>query len=270
MLLLGCFFSAIFLLAASPSSDAEDLLHRGNSAFGQGDYETALGYYRQAEGRIADPGLLAFNESAALYRLGRYREAEIHYWLARQDAAGERLARVLYDLGNAVFQQASSKDVPLLQRAIAFYEECLRHQDADPELLVNAQFNLQLARERLKHAKTEKENPSDGSKPGSKPGDDSTPETPPAAIGAGADLERDAGAGQRAVGGSENETKSQDAKHQGGIGNLPPVPDSDQLAPLSSFDTSAYLKKAAERILNEHRAHYAKSASRPSQNLKDW
>src|SRR5262249_34392419 len=116
-------FTTTLLLAASPFSDAEDLLHQGNTAFARGDYETALGYYRQAEGQIADPGLLAFNEAAALYKLGRYREAEIHYWLARQDAAGERLARVLYDLGNAVFQQASSKDVPLLQRAIGFYEE---------------------------------------------------------------------------------------------------------------------------------------------------
>src|SRR5207244_13561333 len=100
--------------------------------------------------------------------------------------------------------------------------------------------------------------------------DDSAPEDAAGAIGARTDLERDAGAGQRAIEGSENETKSQDAKRQGGIGNMPPVPDSDQLAPLTSFDTSAYLKKAAERILSEHRAHYAKSTSRPSQNLKDW
>jgi Ca-activated chloride channel family protein len=265
------FVMGVLLSAASPFSDAEDLLYRGNTTFARGDYETALGYYRQAEGQIADPGLLAFNEAAALYKLGRYREAEIHYWLARQDAAGERLARVLYDLGNAVFQQASNKDVPLLQRAIGFYQECLSHSDADPELVLNAQFNLQLARERLKKAKVEKENPSGESKPGTKPGDDSTPDTqPPASAAAG--LESDAGAGQRAVDGSENETKTnpQSAKHQGGIGNLPPVPDTDQLTPLTSFDTSAYLRKASERILSEQRAHYGKSAFRPSQNLKDW
>jgi Ca-activated chloride channel family protein len=266
------FLTVVSLLAASPFSDAEDLLQRGNVAFGHGDYETALDYYRQSEGRLADPGLLAFNEAAALYKLGRYREAEIHYWLTRQDATGERLSRALYDLGNAVFQQASSKDTPLLQRAIGFYEECLSHTEADPELLLNAQFNLQLARERLKKAKAEKENPSGELKPGTKSGDDSRPETQPPAIRDGAGLERDAGTGQRAVEGSENETKtnSQNAKQQGGIGNLPPVPDTDQLTPLTSFDTSAYLKRAAERILSEQRAHYGKSAFRPSQNLKDW
>ena len=265
-------FLAIVLLAASPSFEAEDLLDRGNTAFARGDYEKALGYYHQAEGRIADPGLLAFNEAAALYKLGRYREAETHYWLTRQDATGDRLARVLYDLGNAVFQQAGSKDAPLLQRAVGFYEECLSHTDADAELLVNAGFNLQLARERLKRAKAAKENPSDEPKPGRKPGEESTPDSQPPAIGAEAGLETDAGSGQRAAEGSEkeNRTGSQNSKRQGGVGNLPPVPDTDQLVSLTSMDTDAYLKKAAERILSEHRAHYGKSASRPSQNLKDW
>ena len=107
---LLCFLFAVLVMAASPSSEAEKLLDRGNTAFVKGEYETALSYYRQAEGRITDPGLLAFNEGAALYKLGRYREAEIHYWLTRQEAMGERLARVLYDLGNAVFQQAGSRD----------------------------------------------------------------------------------------------------------------------------------------------------------------
>jgi Ca-activated chloride channel family protein len=267
-----CFFGAIFLVAASPSSDADDLLERGNAAFAREEYETALGYYRQAEARIADPGLLAFNEAATLYKLGRYREAEIHYWLARQDAAGARLARVLYDLGNAVFQQAGRQDAPLLQRAVGFYEECLTHNDAEPELLANARFNLQLARERLKRARAAKENPGDESKPGRKPGEESTPETQPPPIGAEAGLENDSGAGQRVAVGSEkeNRTDSQNTKRQGGIGNLPPVPDTDQLVPLTSMDTDAYLQKAAERILSEHRAFYGKSVSRPSQNLKDW
>jgi len=267
-----CFFSAIFLVAASPSFDSEDLLERGNTAFAKGDYETALGYYRQAEGRNADPGLLAFNEAAALYKLGRYREAETHYWLTRQDATGDRLARVLYDLGNAVFQQAGSRDAPLLQRAVGFYEECLSHTDAEPELLVNAHFNLQLALERLKRAKSAKENPADEPKPGRRPGEESTPDSQPPVIGAEAGLETDAGAGQRAGEGSEKEspTGSQNTRRQGGIGNLPPVPDTDQLVSLTSMDTDAYLKKAAERILSEHRAHYGKSSSRPSQNLKDW
>jgi Ca-activated chloride channel family protein len=267
-----CMFSAICLVAASPSSDAEDLLSRGNEAFVKGDYETALSYYRQAEGRIADPGLLAFNEAAALYKLGCYREAEVHYWLTRQDASGERLARVLYDLGNSVFQQAGNRDAPLLQRAVGFYEECLSHSDADPELLTNARFNLELARERLKRAKAAKENPADESKLTRKPGDESNPETQPPSVGADTGLDRDSGSGRRPVEGSEaeNRTNSQNKKRQGGIGNLPPVPDTDQLTPLTSLDTEAYLQKAAERIVSEHRAQYGKSVSRPSQNIKDW
>jgi Ca-activated chloride channel family protein len=271
-MLVLCFVAATFVMGASPTSDAENLLERGNLAFGRGEYETALGHYRQAEGRIGDPGLLAFNEGAAFYKLGRYREAEIHYGLSRQDAAGDRLTRVLYDLGNAVFQQAGSRDAPLLQRAVAFYEECLSHTDADPELLLNARFNLELARERLKRAKAAKENPSDEAKGGNKPEEDLPSKSQPPEIGAEAGLESDVGPGRRVAegAGAENATQSQNAKRQGGIGNLPPVPDTDQLVPLTSLDTSAYLRKTAERILREHRAYYGKSASRPSQNLKDW
>ena len=109
ILILIC-FSLSFLPAAEPASDALDVLRQGNEAFERNDYELSLSFYRRAEGKISDPGWLAFNEGAALYKMGRYREAEIHYWLSRQDAAGPRLARILYDLGNTVFRQAGSKD----------------------------------------------------------------------------------------------------------------------------------------------------------------
>src|SRR5207247_8691109 len=97
---------------------------------------------------------------------------------------------------------------------------------ADAELLANAGFNLQLARERLKRAKAAKENPSDEPKPGRKPGEESTPDSQPPVIGAEAGLETDAGAGQRAAEGSEKEnpTGSQNSKRQGGAGNFPPAP----------------------------------------------
>ena len=36
-------------------------------------------HYEAAEVRITDPGLTSFNKAAALYRLGRYGEAERHY-----------------------------------------------------------------------------------------------------------------------------------------------------------------------------------------------
>jgi hypothetical protein len=264
--------SLLFLSGAEPASDALDVLRQGNEAFERNDYELSLSFYRRAEGKIADPGWLAFNEGAALYKLGRYREAEIHYWLSRQDAAGPRLARILYDLGNAVFQQAGSKDASMFQRAIGFYEESLSQPDADPELLENARHNLALARELLKKSKAGNQNPPEPSNPGNKQPRDSIPEMQSNNAGSDSGLEDDGGAGRQSSEGSDREDEGNPKKssRQPGIGNLPPVSDSDQLVPLNSKDTSAYLKQAAERILKERRGHYGKSASRPSQNIKDW
>jgi len=267
-----CLSLPVFLLGAEATSDGADLLRQGNAAFEREDYENALSLYRRAEGKIDDPGWLAFNEGAALYRLGRYREAEIHYWLSRQDAIGPRLHRVLYDLGNAVLRQAGPRDVALLQRAIGFYEECLTQPDLDPELEHDARHNLALARALLKRAKAGKESRPEESTQGHNHAEDSKPQTQPNLGSSIPGVDDDAGSGQRPSEGSEHDSRgdSKNPKHHPGIGNLPPVPDSDQLVPLNSEDISLYLKKAADRILRERRGYHGKSSSRPSQNVKDW
>jgi len=261
-----------FVIGANPAFDAADMLRQGNAAFDREEYETALNFYRQAESKIADPGWLAFNEGAALYRLSRYREAEIQYWLSRQDATGPRLHRVLYDLGNSILRQASARDAALLERAIGFYEECLRQPELDQELANDARHNLALARELLKTAKAGTENHPNEPNRDSKRPDDSKPKTQPGSTGLNPGDDDNAGSGQRPAeaSDSDNQGNSKNPQRQPGIGNLPPVPDSDQFVPLNSDDTSAYLRKVTERILKERRSHYAKSASRPSQNVKDW
>jgi tetratricopeptide (TPR) repeat protein len=260
------------LAGADSTSSAEEELRQGNAAFDRNDFETALNLYQQAEGKFSDPGLLAFNEGAALYRLGRYREAEIHYWLCRQDAVGQRLVRVLYDLGNAVYRQAGDKDKAIFERAIEFYEECLKNPDTDPELAENARHNLALALAALKKTKGAAPNRPEESSPDNKPTDDRNRQSPPNSTGSSPGTEDDTGSGQQVAHGSEHEdlTKSQKPGRRPGVGNLPPIPDSDQLTPLNLNDTAEYLKQAADRILRERRGHYGKSIFRPAQNIKDW
>src|SRR5207249_2654115 len=95
---------AVGLVSASPALDAEQWLRLGNNAFERGAYPQALDCYARAEEFTTDPGLVALNEAAALYRLGRYREAELHYLRALEDATDARRARALLDLGNALVQ----------------------------------------------------------------------------------------------------------------------------------------------------------------------
>src|SRR5438067_12382387 len=85
-LLLFAFFLFPFLLASSPPDDPEDLVRRANAAVARGDAEAAEKLYAAAEERTADPGLVAFNMGAVLFPLGAFRDAELHYARAAEDA----------------------------------------------------------------------------------------------------------------------------------------------------------------------------------------
>src|SRR5262245_43565913 len=88
---------ALTLVSAAPGPDVEDLVRQGNEAFAQKDYAAAVKFYEQAEERTPDPGLVAFNKAAALFRLERYREAELSYQRCLEDgeAPETRRARAL-------------------------------------------------------------------------------------------------------------------------------------------------------------------------------
>ena len=52
------------------SRDARrDWIRQGNAAFARDELETALSLYEKAETDATDPGLVAFNKAAVLYRL---------------------------------------------------------------------------------------------------------------------------------------------------------------------------------------------------------
>src|SRR5205085_3914789 len=138
---LLCLLAAGLRLAAADRSAAPDeLTRRGNAALGD-DPAAALGWYNRAEERTTDPGLVAFNEAVALYRLGRYREAELHFRRCREDATGERLARLLAGLGNCLVRRSRGSDANLLDQAIGSYEACLAQADLDPSLADDVRHN---------------------------------------------------------------------------------------------------------------------------------
>src|SRR5438128_6709369 len=122
------FFLLPWLLAAISLDQAEDLVRRGNTAFAGADFATAIDFYSRAEESVTDPGLVAFNKAAALYHLGRYREAELYYRYGRDEATGLRRARLLYSLGNCLLQQAQDRDTRRLKEAMSFYEACMQYE----------------------------------------------------------------------------------------------------------------------------------------------
>jgi tetratricopeptide (TPR) repeat protein len=212
---------------------------------------------------------VAFNEAAALYQLGRYREAELCYVRCREDATGPRLARLLYGLGNCLVQQAQPGDAARLDRAIAFYDECLKQGDADEDLLADARHNREMAVQlRAQEPPTgprpnggdPSEPPSDGRPNG--PGED---ERNGSALAKGAAKQQ--GAAKQRPGGTPIPV---DEPPPPGKGNLPPVPDQDELASLSAAEAQAHLEEALARIRNEQKEHRQRSASPPSRQVPDW
>jgi tetratricopeptide (TPR) repeat protein len=264
-------------VSAAPAGDADELVRRGNAAFDREDFPAALDFYSRAEDTISDPGIVAFNEAVALYKLGRYREAELHFQRCLEQAEGERLAGVLYNLGNSLVQQAQDRDAKLLERAVVLYQKCVVQEGAGQELVDDARHNLGLAQALLKRAKAAgKPSDQDQDPNQNKPGTSDDRGTDPGAKEQGPGSQPFGPGGpdkspyKVSPGGVPRDAVQTTEPPPPGVGNLPPVPDKDQLAPLSPAETAAYLREAAARIERERREHHRRSAPTPGRNVMDW
>jgi tetratricopeptide (TPR) repeat protein len=261
----------LLLVGAASAVSPDNLVRQGNAAFAREDYDAAEKLYTEAEARSTDPGLVAQNKAAALYRLGRYAEAERYYRLCLQDATGERRARVLYGLANALVQKASSRDARALREAVGRYEQCLQQEGADAELLGNARHNLELAKLLWLQAKDIK-NPNDSTDPDRSDQDPKLPDTAQrhgnGSQEPGPGMRRP---GEREPAKSEGQQANPTDEHPSpGVGNLETVPDKAEVLPGSAEETRTQLREAATRILRERRDYQQMSAKLPASEVKNW
>ncbi len=250
-LLLAALGSAL-LGAAGP----EDWLRQGNAAFLRGDYLAALACYERAEPDALDPGLVAFNQAAALSRLGRFAEAEDFYRRSLEDATGPRRVQALYGLGNALAEQGrrlpvSSAAAEKLTEAVASFGRCLELSPYEAD----ARHNLALAQRWLVNVKTElaaRPPPSDGS--GANP-----PEPGSAGIarktgGAANDDGTEPGGPDSDMTNDPNAKPGNGKKpgrYRPGRGNLPALLDDKNAPPLTPELAQQYLEEALDRIARE-------------------
>ncbi|MEW6413362.1 MAG: tetratricopeptide repeat protein [Candidatus Zixiibacteriota bacterium] len=122
------------------AADYVDLVKQGNEAYRKQDYKQALEYYHSAETDLPESPQLEYNIAGALYQQGNYEETVERYTRAlnASDSALEEQAH--YNLGNTYFRMAD------YEKAISAYQEALTLNPED----VDAKFNLELARKRLK------------------------------------------------------------------------------------------------------------------------
>ncbi len=116
------------------------LVDKGNSAVLEGDYQSALDYYHQAEVERPETPELEYNMAGALYKDGKYEEAvdKLQKAMVMQDVAKEASAH--YNLGNVYYRMND------FQNAIQSYQKSLELIPED----MDAKYNLELARKMLK------------------------------------------------------------------------------------------------------------------------
>lgn len=273
---------ALVVSGAAPNASVEELLRRGNAAFGDGDYATAAAFYDRAEERATDPGLVAYNKATALYRLAaadarestrHFRDAEIYYRAAATTSAEPRRSRALFGLGNSLLQ-ARGEEVGALREAIRCYRACLVSPDGDASLAKNARHNLELAKllciralARNPQADRDKKDESDGSNSSEQPmGSEDKPRE--GGNDPGAEANRMA-AGQQAAD-ANGQQPIQTDQRMGGPGTLPPVEDSDKPTPLTPEEASQHLRNAIQEIDRERNNQRLRSARTPTGPVKDW
>src|SRR5262245_36796109 len=137
---------ALALIAASETADPDELARQGNAAYRRGDLAAALDLYTRAEGRIQDPGLVACNKASALYHLGNFRAAEIHYRWAGVDAVEPRQTGAARGLANCLVAQGHERGPAVLQEAARLYERCLVDGQLSADMANDVRHNLELAK----------------------------------------------------------------------------------------------------------------------------
>ncbi len=259
---------AICSVSAGPQPDTQELIRRGNEAFAAEDWQRALDLYKQAEELITDPGLVSFNEAAALFRLQRYEEAALRFrrCLEDQKAPDDRRARCLYDLGNCLVRLSAGEDRHLLDEAIECYRACLLTTVNRSDLLADARQNLRIAKLLWLKATPPPPNPKDGSDSQNPSVDGGTKDEPKSSNEKG---DQNGGGQPEKVKTASDVALEKATKKLAAGGTLTNLPDEGKLVPLSADNTAALLEREIQRILRD-REKLRRPAPIPSNKVKDW
>jgi hypothetical protein len=266
------------LAAAAPPRDVEALLREADLAYAGHDYARAADLYEQAEDRATDPGLVALNRAAAKYRLAQagggaddLLEAEQLYRCCTS-TGDPRRPRALYGLGNCLLLKSGDRDLAAVRSAIACFEQCLADPAIDEPLAGHARHNLERARLLVLQIQSSKRNADEPPPGGDTPPETHPPDRPPDAPdptrGMGDRPDPNAGPGARKP--EPGRAPQGTDETSPGKGNLPPIADQSDPAPLPPKEAAEHLEQAARRISEERMQHRQRSARPPAPGVRDW
>lgn len=144
----------ILFLVQTVLADFIGTVKKGNEAYQKKDYKTALEQYRAAEADNPTSPELDYNIGTALVNDGAYEEAidKLQKALRTQDISVEASAH--YNMGNTYFRMNN------YQNAIKEFEEALKLNPQD----MDAKFNLELTRKKLKEQMKPQQDPNNQNK----------------------------------------------------------------------------------------------------------
>jgi tetratricopeptide (TPR) repeat protein len=267
----------VLLIGAGTGQPPDDLVRAGNDAFARNDLDAAESLYRQAEERAADPGLVAFNKGTTLYLRGEFRRAELCFRRALGDAAipAARRDRALYNLGNCLVRQAGETDIKQLQMAIDCFDMVV-HETNDPGMHADAGHNLEVAK--LLWAKARARRPPGERDPDWDESSDSRPPRDPGKTETSIDNAKENGGktlepGAKVDGGKETGPGLAPRESPRAVparGNLPVLPDTGDVEPLSAEQAHAVLQRAAERLQRERQKLREDAIQGDRPRVNDW
>lgn len=155
----------VFSLMSIPAAakDARTLVLEGNRAFGDGDYQTALAGYNEAEVLLPEAPELSYNKGVAHYKLNELDKARDAFQraLLTRDPALE--ADIKYNLGNVAHGQALEKlsslqeAIDLLKQSIGHYRDALELDPEDEDAKTNINMAQLLIKDLLDKLKKQQE-----------------------------------------------------------------------------------------------------------------
>ncbi len=131
---------SIVITVGAVFANPESLVRKGNKEFRDGDFKEALDFYNQAEIEAPQTPEIAFNQGTALLKAENYDTAAIKFEQALNTDDADLQAAAYYNLGNTHFERED------YMSAINSYRKTLEINPDD----LDAKYNLELARNRLK------------------------------------------------------------------------------------------------------------------------